>query len=766
MRTPSLSSTFSFLLLSANCLFAEGPAAPGEGLLFGLVGDAKTGRPLAECRVRLLPADTAVFTDSSGTFSLGGLQPGIYRALFIKAGYEAFEQGNVVVGTGRAEEVQARLQPLEGTVELAEKSARGKARPALGSGNDAAGAFRYGRNDVLRAPGALGDISMFAQGLPGVGRVDDQSTELSVRGGGPDENAFLVDGIPIFNINHFENNSKAGGGIGNINTYFLDGVEFQTGAFSARYPDRLSSVMDITFKRGNPRQTSGMLTADVAGMGGLLEGPVPGSDGNGTYGATFRMSALTLLDKAGIIDFGAIPRYANTHVKVNRKAGPWDIGFNLLGGADGYDAREPNGILPLSQKDSTPYRADYVEVLLTYNLFGGLRATRDLDRARLSLYGAANTRQYEYREGFDRDLAAPAPGHPTAIETRGGETSGGNRVLWGADYDFFLSPRWTLRTGLLHEYEMPEKTEWSRFDLAFADRDSAGKTRETRSSSWYTAGAYGEARYASGPWDLAGGLRVFYDEYTGKAFPGPRASLRRKLGAHTLKAAAGLHTQSQAGPAFGNRRPPDEGELPWNAQGILGWDAELPYGLMARLEAFDKEGFRLLRFRPDGTARDTGRTYSRGVDLFLRKALKRKAWGTASYTFAWNRERRAGEWRRSAYSVPHAFTGALGYDFSRAFTASVRLGMASGSPYTSLAAFQEGMVPGAIDPTLRFRSRTDPYFRLDTRAEWRKPFRAATLGVFLEITNLTDEPNLFGKDEFDLEEGWGFLPIGGLTLSF
>lgn len=760
-------SRLALLMVSASpAAFA---AEAGTGSLFGRVEDSRTGRPVAGCKVRVYPADTAVLSDSLGRFALEGLTPGIHRALFMKSGYEPLENANVVVGTGMAEEVMARLAPSsqDTVVELAELTARGRGR-GRNRGNEPAGTFRYGRNDVLRAPGALGDISMFAQTLPGVSRTSDQATDLAVRGGGPDENAFLIDGIPIFNINHFEDNGRAGGGIGNINTYFLDDVEFHTGAFSARYPDRLSAVMDISFKRGNPRSASGMGTADVAGLGGLLEGPIPGSGGRGTYGATARLSALTFLDRMGLIDFGGIPRYGNGHLKLNWEAGGWDYSVNVLGGVDDYEETETYGPVSLLKEDtSARYRGERNEALYTGNVFGGLRATRKLERGKLSLYGAGNFREYEYREEFDNVLAGGGPAAPTALSNGGGEESGGTRILWGADADRFLTPAFTLRAGLLHEYDLPEKTEWRRSRAVLPGRaDSAQDFRLVREGAFYTLGAYAEAAWKRGPWDLAAGARLLYDEYTTSAFAGPRLSARRQLGSHAFKAAFGAHTQSQAGPAFGRGVPEGTGRLPYNLQTVLGWDASLPFGVSARLELFDKQAFRLLRFRADGTARDTGTTVSRGVDLMVRKALRAKAWGAAAYTFAWNREEREGEWEKNAYSVPHTFSTSLGYDFSRRFTASVKLGLASGSPYTRPDTAASATGPAPLDPSRRYAETAEAYLRLDARAEYRHAFPRATLGLFLEITNLTDEANLFAEEEFFLQPGWGFLPIGGLTLSF
>ena len=718
--------------------------------------------------MKILPADTSVATDSVGRFRLEKLVPGTYRAIFLKPGFETVENSNIVVGTGAAEEVEARISPtlMDTILELADRKVQSDSEKPRGHEKEGAGDFGYGRNDVLRAPGALQDISLFAQSLPGVMRTNDQKTDLSVRGGGSDENAFLVDGIPIFNINHFENNSRSGGGIGNINTYFLENVDFHTGAFSARYPDGLSSVMDISFKRGNPYQGSGLAILDAAGMGGLLEGPIPGSGGKATFGASMRISSLSMLDKLGLINFGGVPRYANGHLKLNYLLGKWDVSMNILGGMDRFDANDPAVFISSGGPDSALYRSQAVERQSTDNLFGGIRATRFFEGSRFSIYSAANTRNYQDENGKVLTLQQGSPKALTLIQTGDEQKSGGNRALWGADWDRFLSPNWTLRVGALEEYDRPELTQTGSFRSSRnGGADSLLGNTETRNDSYYTLGIYGEAEYKNGLWDLTSGLRVLRDEYSDDLFAGPRIALSRSLGSQTFRAAFGLHTQSQAEELFSHKVPAGTSRLPYNAQTILGWDGDHSFGLSTRVEVFDKEGFRMLRFRPDGTARDTGITLSRGVDIYVRKSLRNRVWGSASYTFAWNRDEVGGRWVPNAYSIPHSFSAALGYDFARSLTTSVHLGLASGMPFTSLPG-RDTAVSAPSPPITHYSEQHNPYFRLDTRIEYRHAFSKETLGTFLEMTNITDHLNLFTKDEYAFQTGWGFFPVGGFTLSF
>ena len=751
-------------ILVAFLAFASILSAKESGCaLFGSVLNTRTGRPVPECRVKFLPADTTISTDSTGRFLLEGILPGIYRAIVIKPGFETIEISNVVVGTGVAEELTARISPstADGILELTEKKVRSGQDNSRSTEIETAGSFRYGRNDVLRAPGALQDISMFAQSLPGVMRTNDQKTDLSVRGGGSDENAFLIDGMPIFNINHFENNNRSGGGIGNINTYFLDKVDFHTGAFSARYPDGLSSVMDISFKRGNPRQGSGLAILDAAGMGGLLEGPIPGSEGKGTLGGSLRISSLSMLDNLGLINFGGVPRYANGHLKLNYLLSGWDVSMNILGGTDGFESDTSPFLVTSGGGDSAVYLSQAVEHFHTDNLFAGARATRAMDGNSFSLYAGSNIRNFRDENLKDLALVRGGPGATTGMGSSVEEISGGNRVFWGSDWEHFLGPNATFRAGVLEEYDQPEVTvNHTSHSVRPGGLDSATRIVDSRSDSYYTLAVYGETEYMKGPWNFTGGIRILHDEYSDGYFAGPRLALIRAIGRHSLKAAFGLHTQSQAAELFSHNVPAGVTALPFNGQTILGWDWSRSSGLSTRVELFDKEGFRMLRYRPDGSARDTGRTASRGFDIYVKQSMRNQAWGSASYSYAWNRDELSGNWVPNAYSIPHSFSAALGYDFGRSLTASLHVGLASGTPFT------ENPAVSSQPPIDHFTQRHAPYFRIDTRLEYRHAFSKATMGSFLEITNVTDHANLFTKNEYFSTPGWGFFPVGGFTLSF
>ena len=89
------------------------------------------------------------------------------------------------------------------------------------------------------------DIMKTIQLLPGVQSGTEGTSGIYVRGGGPDENLILLDGVPVYNANHLF------GFFSVFNADALNSVTLVKGGFPARYGGRLSSVLDIRMKEGN-----------------------------------------------------------------------------------------------------------------------------------------------------------------------------------------------------------------------------------------------------------------------------------------------------------------------------------------------------------------------------------------------------------------------------------------------------------------------------------------------------------------------------------
>jgi len=112
------------------------------------------------------------------------------------------------------------------------------------------------------------DIMKTIQLLPGVQSGSEGSSGLYVRGGGPDQNLILLDGVPVYNASHLF------GFFSVFNADAINSVQLIKGGFPARYGGRLSSVIDIRMKEGNQKEFHGEGSIGLISSKLSLEGPI------------------------------------------------------------------------------------------------------------------------------------------------------------------------------------------------------------------------------------------------------------------------------------------------------------------------------------------------------------------------------------------------------------------------------------------------------------------------------------------------------------
>lgn len=124
--------------------------------------------------------------------------------------------------------------------------------------------------DLKTAPALLGEVDIIKtlQTLPGVQGGTEGSAGFFVRGGAPDQNLILLDGVPVYNVNHLF------GFFSVFNADAIKNVTLLKGGFPARYGGRLSSVVDIRMKEGDLKEfhaegSIGLLSSKLT-----LEGPI------------------------------------------------------------------------------------------------------------------------------------------------------------------------------------------------------------------------------------------------------------------------------------------------------------------------------------------------------------------------------------------------------------------------------------------------------------------------------------------------------------
>jgi hypothetical protein len=143
------------------------------------------------------------------------------------------------------------------------------------------------------------DIIKALQLLPGVSASSEISTGLYVRGGSPDQNLTLIDGVTVYNPTHL------GGFASTFNSDVLKRIKLIKGNFPAEYGGRLSSVLDITMREGTKEEFKGAAGINMISSRGTIEGPLSETSTFILSGRKMYLDRLLPLVKS----FDNLPRY-------------------------------------------------------------------------------------------------------------------------------------------------------------------------------------------------------------------------------------------------------------------------------------------------------------------------------------------------------------------------------------------------------------------------------------------------------------------------
>ncbi|HEY5688621.1 MAG TPA: carboxypeptidase-like regulatory domain-containing protein [Yeosuana sp.] len=154
--------------------------------------------------------------------------------------------------------------------------------------NEVKGVTTLNPETIRKIPGANAGVENLLMTLPGVSNNNELSTQYAVRGGNYDENLVYVNDIEIYRP--FLIRSGQQEGLSFVNTDLVQNVDFSSGGFQAKFGDKLSSVLDITYK--NPYQFE--VNADLSLLGGSVsvEGISKDSKLSGIVGLRYRDNSL------------------------------------------------------------------------------------------------------------------------------------------------------------------------------------------------------------------------------------------------------------------------------------------------------------------------------------------------------------------------------------------------------------------------------------------------------------------------------------------
>ncbi|XLS31002.1 carboxypeptidase-like regulatory domain-containing protein [Flavobacteriaceae bacterium M23B6Z8] len=156
--------------------------------------------------------------------------------------------------------------------------------------------------DIRLIPGANAGVENILKSLPGVNSNNELSTQYSVRGGNFDENLVYVNEIQVYRP--FLVRSGQQEGFSFVNTDMVQNVAFSAGGFQAKYGDRMSSVLDITYK--TPVSFGASVNASLLGATASVETRSANGKLATVNGVRYRNNALFVNDLDTRADFTPI----------------------------------------------------------------------------------------------------------------------------------------------------------------------------------------------------------------------------------------------------------------------------------------------------------------------------------------------------------------------------------------------------------------------------------------------------------------------------
>jgi hypothetical protein len=335
-----------FVFALSITIFTQNAFTQTKGSISGKVIDKSTQKPLYSANIALEGTNKLVMTDTNGVFKITDIALKTYNVTFSSIGYKSQTLYNIAVNAGNENFVTIELEPsVSALTEVVFKSNRRTVTAA--TLETPLSVQRLTTEEIKANPGGNFDISKVIQSLPGVGGGVGGGgfrNDIIIRGGGPAENVFYLDGIEVPVINHFQTQGSSGGPQGILNVSFIEDVKLNSSAFDARYDNALSSVFQFKQKNGNPNNFQGNIRLSASELATTFEGPLS-KNKKTTFLASARRSYLQLL--FSLIDLPIRPNYWDFQTKITHQIDKkTTLSFIGIGAIDEFEFAEIKSASP------------------------------------------------------------------------------------------------------------------------------------------------------------------------------------------------------------------------------------------------------------------------------------------------------------------------------------------------------------------------------------------------------------------------------------
>ena len=244
MKVSRVILTAALLFTSSTLLLAQ-----GQGTVEGRALDALNLSPLLGWEVDVIRGDFQQSTtvDEHGKFEFTHLPTGLFniRAKSPKGQIQTLHE--ILVRSSKPTYVELLVERVTALDEVAVRADAFHRTPET-----PLSIKNINRSEMMRMPGAVLDLSRVIQSFPGVLPKPSFGYAIAMRGGAPNENKYLLDGITLPTVNHFSIQGASGGAVSLINLDHIEGMDLITGGFPAEVDDALSGVLKLEVEMHEP----------------------------------------------------------------------------------------------------------------------------------------------------------------------------------------------------------------------------------------------------------------------------------------------------------------------------------------------------------------------------------------------------------------------------------------------------------------------------------------------------------------------------------
>ncbi len=699
--------------------------------LEGVAVERGTRRKLAGIIVSIAELGLDAVTGEDGTFYFHGISAGSYKLIAVDPKFDRLERP-IVIAKREAIEVRLWMRPrggnpyetvVEGEREVLEVTKRTLRRQQLTS-----------------VPGTFGDPIRVIQTLPGIQRAPFGLGLLLVRGSNPDDTGIFVDGHEVPSLFHFL------GGPSIFNAEMLESIDLFPGGFPARFGRHHGGAVALELRSTKSDGIHGSAKVDFLDTGGYIRTPITKDvsfafAGRRSYvdaflgfvlpepppGATLIVTPV-YYDYAGRLDWNG------------KQHG--QLGLFAIGSSDTLHVLDADPASNVSTNLNTAVK--FFRLIGSYRrpLGGNLELT----------ISPAWGRDSVTFTGAQAEAAGPF----TSLTLQNKTMSYRTRIH-GKPH-----PRLTLDSGLdvmarATSYEALVPVDDTLIDSQGVDIPPSQLFRGTQSLG---VGLHADVGIdITGRLKLIPGLRLdgYIIDGQDRTSIDPRLVARYQITRTVVgKAYIGEFSQPPQPEAldrrFGN---PDVGMehathvglgYEWKPDRLWSVDSEIYYARRRNLVVFTDD----LIDNQDGTFSQVnfsneGHRDSYGLELIIRREITENAFGWLTYTFSRARQARGdAQFVPTAFDQPHVMNAVASWKPGRGWELGARLQVASGRPDTPVLGSTYDADEGGYDAvTGPRRSIRTPMFRqLDVRFEKVWLYNTWSLGLYLDIINVTNAENV------------------------